>query len=110
MPDLLVVTAVVKLGFVVVGVVGVYLLARSYDAPPAAAYVAAVLAPMGGMTQYLDLPSWAAAEMIWALLPWVWWALRRTMLRGCQPAPGAGRGLPARDAWATSSARSCWSW
>ncbi|HEX4472547.1 MAG TPA: hypothetical protein VH085_11295 [Nocardioides sp.] len=86
-PDLLVVTAVVKLGFVALGVVGVFLLVRSYDAPPAAAYVAAVLAPMGGMTQYLDLPSWAAAEMIWALLPWVWWALRRTMLRGCNPLP-----------------------
>jgi hypothetical protein len=86
-PDLLVVTAVVKLGLVVVAVVGVYLLARSYDAPPAAAYVAAVLAPMGGMTQYLDLPSWAAAEMIWALLPWAWWALRRTMLRGANPLP-----------------------
>jgi hypothetical protein len=86
-PDLLVATAVVKLGLVALGVVGVYLLTRSYDAPPAAAYVAGVLAPMGGMAQYLDLPSWAAAEMIWALFPWVWWALRRTMLRGANPLP-----------------------
>ena len=33
--DLLLVTAVVKLGLAVVGVLGVYLLVRSYDAPPA---------------------------------------------------------------------------
>ncbi len=70
-----------------VGALGTFRLVRSYDAPPAAAYVAAVAVPMGGMTQYLDLPSWAAAEMIWALLPWVWWALRRTMIRGANPLP-----------------------
>jgi hypothetical protein len=86
-PDLLVLTAAVKLGLAVVAVLGVFCLVRSYDAPPAAAYVAAVLAPMGGMTQYLDLPSWAAGEMIWALFPWAWWGLRRTMLRGANPLP-----------------------
>ena len=84
---LLVVNDVVKAGLAVVGALGVFRLVRSYDAPPAAAYVAAVAVPMGGMTQYLDLPSWAAAEMIWAILPWVWWALRRTMLRGANPLP-----------------------
>jgi hypothetical protein len=47
---------------------------------------------MGGMTQYLDLPSWAAAEMIWALFPWVWWGLRRTMLRGANPLPALSAG------------------
>jgi hypothetical protein len=87
LPDLLLTTVLVKLGLLAAGVLGVFLLARSYDAPPAAAYVAGVLAPMGGMTQYLDLPSWAAGEMIWALLPWAWWALRRTMLRGANPLP-----------------------
>jgi hypothetical protein len=84
---LLVVLALVKAGFAVVAALGTFRLVRSYDAPPAAAYVAAVAVPMGGMTQYLDLPSWAAGEMIWALLPWVWWALRRTMLRGANPLP-----------------------
>ena len=79
--------ALVKAGFAVVAALGTFRLVRSYDAPPAAAYVAAVAVPMGGMTQYLDLPSWAAGEMIWALLPWVWWALRRTMLRGANPLP-----------------------
>jgi hypothetical protein len=85
--DMLVLTILVKLGLVVVAVAGIYQLVRSYDAPPASAYIAAVLAPMGGMTQYLDLPSWAAAEMIWALFPWAWWGLRRTMLRGANPLP-----------------------
>ncbi len=84
---LLVLATSVKVAFAVVGALGTFRLVRSYDAPPAAAYVAAVAVPMGGMTQYLDLPSWAAAEMIWALLPWVWWALRRTMTRGANPLP-----------------------
>jgi hypothetical protein len=77
----------VKIGLAVVGALGVFRLVRSYDAPPAVALVAAVVAPMGGMTQYLDVTSWAAAETIWALLPWVWWALRRTMLLGANPLP-----------------------
>src|SRR3954447_16689547 len=84
---LLVLTTSVKVAFAVVGALGTFRLVRSYDAPPAAAYVAAVAVPVGGMTQYLDLPSWAAAEMIWALLPWVWWALRRTALLGANPLP-----------------------
>ncbi|HEY3528566.1 MAG TPA: hypothetical protein VGK78_05405 [Nocardioides sp.] len=91
-PDMLVLTVAVKLALVAAAVVGIYLLVRSYDAPPAAAYVAAVLAPMGGMTQYLDLPSWAAGEMIWALFPWAWWGLRRTMLRGANPLPALAAG------------------
>jgi hypothetical protein len=85
--DMLALADVVTIGLALVGSLGAFRLVRSYDAPPAAAYVAAVLVPMGGMTQYLDLPSWAAAETIWALLPWVWWALRRTMLRGANPLP-----------------------
>src|SRR6185312_11517482 len=38
--DMLFVTTLVKLGLVALGVVGVYLLVRSYDAPPPAAYTA----------------------------------------------------------------------
>jgi hypothetical protein len=86
-PNTLVLATLVKIGLAVVGALGVFRLVRSYHAPPAVALVAAVAAPMGGMTQYLDLPSWAAAETIWALLPWVWWALRRTMLVGANPLP-----------------------
>ena len=85
--NMLAVTVVVKVSLVLVGVLGVFRLVRSYDAPPAAAYVAAVLAPMGGITQYLDLPSWFAGQTIWALFPWAWWALRRTMRHGTNPLP-----------------------
>jgi hypothetical protein len=75
----------VKIGLACVGSLGVFVLARSYGVPAAAAYAAAVAVPMGGMTQYLDLPSWAAGLMIWALLPWLWWAVRRTMLEHANP-------------------------
>jgi hypothetical protein len=85
--EMILFASLVKLVLVVVAVLGGYRLVRSYDAPPAAAYVAGVLAPMGGMTQFLDLPSWFAGESIWALFPWVWWSLRRTMLRGANPLP-----------------------
>ena len=84
-PQVVVTGTLVKMLLALVSALGVFRLARSYDVPPPAAYVAAVLAPMGGMTQFLDFPSWAAGEMIWALLPWTWWALRRTMLRGANP-------------------------
>jgi hypothetical protein len=77
----------VKLGLACAGALGVFRLVRSYDVPAPAAYAAAVAVPMGGMTQYLDLPSWAAGLMIWALLPWVWWALRRTMRSRTNPLP-----------------------
>jgi hypothetical protein len=85
--NVLLVASGVKVLLALLGALGAFRVVRSYDVPPAAAYVAAVLVPMGGFTQYLDLPSWAASAMIWALFPWVWWALRRTMLRGANPLP-----------------------
>lgn len=85
--NVLLLATAVKFALTLVGSLGVFALVRSYQAPFAAAYVAAVAAPMGGMTQYLDLPSWGAGLMIWALLPWVWWAIRRTMLGSTNPFP-----------------------
>lgn len=85
--NVLVLVTGVKLVLLSFGVVGTFLLARSYGANAPLSFVAAVVAPSGGVTQYLDLPSWMASLMIWALLPWVWWALRRTTLRGANPAP-----------------------
>jgi len=81
----LVLATVVKIVVAVGGALGVFRLARSYGAAVPASYVAAVAAPMGGMTQYLDLPSWWAGQLIWALVPWVWWAVRRTAVRGANP-------------------------
>jgi hypothetical protein len=77
--NVLVFTALTKIVLACAGSLGVYALARSYGAAGPLAYVAAVAAPLGGMTQYLDLPTWLAGLTIWALLPWAWWALRRSM-------------------------------
>ena len=78
-----------------VGALGVFRLVRSYDAPPAAAYVAAVAVPMGGMTQYLDLPSWVAGRDDLGAVPVgvVGGAPHHGARR--QPAAGAGARLPA---------------
>ena len=83
--NVLVFASVVKLVLLCVGALGVFHLVRSYRVGGPWAYAAAVIAPLGGMSQYLDLPSWVAGLMIWALLPWVWWALRRSMLVGANP-------------------------
>ncbi len=91
-PHLLLVTTAVKMGLAVVGALGIFRLVRSYDASPAVAYVAAIAVPLGGMTQYLDLPSWVNGLTIWALWPWVWWAVRRTLVLGANPLPALGFG------------------
>lgn len=75
--DVLGLATAVKIVLVCLGALGMFLLARSYAVPAPLAYLAAVAAPAGGMTRYLDMPSWAAGLTIWALFPWVWWSLRR---------------------------------
>ena len=90
--NLLVYATVLKLVLACTGALGVFALARSYGAPAPLAFVAGAAAPLGGMSQYLDLSSWVAGLMIWSLLPWVWWALRRTMLLGASPFPALGLG------------------
>jgi hypothetical protein len=90
--NVLVFTAVTKLVLLSAGALGVFVLARSYQASAPLAYAAAVAAPLGGMTQYLDLPSWVAQLMVWALLPWVWWALRRLMVLRTNPLPALALG------------------
>lgn len=91
--DVLVFATVTKIVLVCIGALGVFVLARSYGAAAPLAYVAAVAAPLGGMSQYLDVSSWLAALIIWALLPWVWSALRRVMRPGgANPFPALGVG------------------
>jgi len=84
--DVLVLVTCVKLVLLCAGALGVYSLARSYAVPRPAAYVAGVVAPLGGMSHFVDGPSWAAGLMIWALVPWVWWALRRLVDGSAGPA------------------------
>jgi hypothetical protein len=85
-PNVLMFLTLVKIALVVVSGVGVYLLVRSYRVPPPAAFVAGLLAPLSGQSQYGDWPSWTAGLMVTALVPWAWWAIRRVMT-GAHPLP-----------------------
>lgn len=76
---------VVKFALLVAGAVGAFLLARSYGIPQPGAYVAGVAVTLGGATQYLDAPEWVTSQMVWALIPYAWWATRRTMTRRANP-------------------------
>jgi hypothetical protein len=87
--NVLVLVTAVKIALVLVSGAGVYLLVRSFRAPPPAAYVAGVVAPLCGQAQYGDWPSWVNGLMATALVPWAWWAIRRVMLRGTSPFPAA---------------------
>lgn len=76
-----------KVGLLVAGATGTYLLLRSYGTPGWLAYVGGLAATTGGATQYLESPSWVTGQMVWALLPLFWWQLRRVVLRRANPAP-----------------------
>jgi len=65
---------------------GVHLLARSYGASAAWAFVAATAVPLAGFTTYMDAPSWVTGLVNSALLPFVWWGLRK-LSRGGSPLP-----------------------
>lgn len=67
----------VKIVFLMIMAGGVFLLARSFGANAPWAAVAAVLAPMSGFTVYMDAASWTTGLQNAAVLPWVWWGLRR---------------------------------
>jgi hypothetical protein len=90
--NVLVFATLLKLLTACAGALGVFALARSYGAVAPLAFVAAVASPLGGMTQYLDLASWVAGLTIWALVPWTWWTLRRTMLADASPIPALALG------------------
>jgi membrane protein implicated in regulation of membrane protease activity len=77
---------VLKVVVAVLGSLGGFLLCRSYGVRREIAFVVSVALPLGGVTQYLDLTTWATGLLVWALLPWAWWAIRRT-LRGRNPFP-----------------------
>jgi hypothetical protein len=85
-PNVVTFLTVVKIALVVVSGLGVYLLVRSYRVPRPAAFVAGLLAPLSGQSQYGDWPSWAAGLMVTALVPWAWWGIRRVMA-GAHPLP-----------------------
>lgn len=80
-PDLAVTTYLVKASVMVLLALGTYLLAREYDAAPAAAAAVAVALPFSGFTLFWDAGSWPSGLMSFAYAPWVWLTFRRA-LRG----------------------------
>ena len=86
-PNLVVFASVLKVCLVIVGGLGAYAVVRSYDVPPAAAFVAGVLVGLSGQAVYLDWPSWVNGQMAVALLPWAWWGIRRAARPGASPLP-----------------------
>ncbi|TPG19193.1 NfeD family protein [Pedococcus bigeumensis] len=77
---------VLKVVVAVLGSLGGFLLCRGYGVRREIAFVVSIALPLGGVTQYLDLTTWATGLLVWALLPWAWWAIRRT-LQGRNPFP-----------------------
>ena len=77
---------VLKVVVAVLGSLGGFLLCRSYGVRQEIAFVVGIALPFGGVSQYLDLATWSTGLLVWALLPWAWWAIRRT-LHGRNPFP-----------------------
>lgn len=85
-PQLVVYVTLVKLAIAALAVTGCYLLARGYGVRPGLAAVAAVAVQLGGFTLSADAPRWIAGQLVAALVPWAWWAARRTVA-GANPWP-----------------------
>lgn len=79
-------STVVKIVFLVLAGVGTHVLVRSYGVRHAYAFTAGVTAPFAGFTFYMDAPSWVTGLIVWALVPWAWWAMRRAVA-GANPLP-----------------------
>ncbi|MFE6236730.1 hypothetical protein [Cellulosimicrobium sp. NPDC057862] len=86
--DAVVFTTALKLFFICVGALGVYLLVRNYGASRVWALAAGVSTPLAGFTAYMDSTSWVTGLFAFCLLPWAWLTLRRL-------AQGTGGPVPA---------------
>ncbi|MCI9889625.1 hypothetical protein JT358_14335 [Micrococcales bacterium 31B] len=75
--NILIFVSGVKIGFIVLGAVGLYFLGRSFKVSPAMAAVLGISASLGGFTVHIDATSWVTNLEIWALVPWTWWGIRR---------------------------------
>lgn len=76
----------VKLACMIVGGLGLFLLAREFGADRPWAAAVAVAAPFAGMTFYMDATSWVNGLMAWALMPLAWATIRRAVFSGRSPA------------------------
>jgi hypothetical protein len=85
-PNLVIYVTLLKVGLIVIGGLGTYLVARDYGAREPFALVAGLVVGLSAQSVYFDWPSWANGQIGVALLPWAWWSIRRTMA-GRNPAP-----------------------
>lgn len=76
-PNLQVAATAVKIEFLTLLALGVYLLCREYGAARWAASIIAVAAPFVGFTLYWEAASWASGLIAFSYVPYAWWALRR---------------------------------
>lgn len=85
--DGVVFATLLKIALMAVLALGTFLLARSYGAAAPWAAVAGTAVSLTGFTTYFDGSSWVTGLMVFALLPWCWWGLRRIIVRRGNPAP-----------------------
>lgn len=78
---------IIKIAFLVVFAIGMYLLAREFGAARPWAALVGVMAPAAGFTVYMDAPSWSTGLFNAAVFPLVWWTLRRAVEGGRSPIP-----------------------
>lgn len=85
--DAAVYVTIVKVAVVGIGAAGSYALGRDLGAAPQFAFLAAITAPFSGITAYFDAPSWVTGLIVWALVPWAWYFLRRASRGEANPFP-----------------------
>ncbi|MDZ7914527.1 MAG: YfhO family protein [Rhodococcus sp. (in: high G+C Gram-positive bacteria)] len=84
-PNLAIGITVVKMQFMAILAVGIYVLAKQYGANTSMAFVAGFAMPFAGYTLYFDASSWASGLFAFAWIPHVWWSTRASALGRVNP-------------------------
>lgn len=84
-PNLAIGMTLVKMQFLALLAVGVYVLARQYGANRSMAFVAGLAMPFAGYTLYLDASTWASGLIAFAWIPHVWWSARASAMGRVNP-------------------------
>nr|WP_279162941.1 hypothetical protein [Rhodococcus erythropolis] len=84
-PNLGIGITLVKMQFMAILAVGVYLVARQYGANRSMAFIGGFAMPFAGYTLYFDASSWASGLIAFAWIPHVWWSTRASALGRVNP-------------------------
>ncbi|ORL96389.1 YfhO family protein [Prescottella equi] len=84
-PNLAVGMTLVKMQFLALLAVGVYVLARQYGAARSMAFVAGFAMPFAGYTLYFDASTWVSGLIAFAWIPHVWWSTRASAMGRVNP-------------------------